>query len=1123
MKKRVFLKLPWNQKMSRLILLMKGSIFLVFVTVLQVSAKEVSSQDALTVNFNNVKLANALKDIERKSSYRFVFSSLVISKEMKVTFKAENIKVTDLLPKLLSKTNLVYNLMEDHLIVIKGAGPVIFASVKGRVVNTRGDVLSGVTIKHGNTVVLSDDQGNFSIDVPDGATLEISYIGYASQQIKVTGQTPLEIVMQQVENNLNEVVVVGYGRDTKKKLVTSVSTIKTDKIASLPYSNMADALAGRAPGVITLNSGGEPGSVARVSIRGGSGPDGGEPLYVIDNIVSSKYDFQNLQPQDIENISILKDGGATAVYGSRASNGIISVTTRLGKLGKVAIHFNTLYELSSPTVLPKRINGYDYALAQNQAARADGRTDMPYRESLLDTIRKQSDPYNWANTDWYDIALRKQTPQVKYGLDMSGGSEKTKYFVSLSYFDQGSNYKTDVASFKRYTARTNITQTFEKQGITAGINLYGTFTQNRFPSASAYAIWSHLQNSSPLKNPYNPDGTYAAGVDHPLVDIDARSGYFRDETRNINGNINIEWMVPWVDGLKATVLGYYKTEDRFRKGWNTRAPQYDNLGIEQGRSLPTLSQIADRYQNYTLQTRIDYQKTFGAHTLSLLALYEETEEKSEFTSANRVDYPSAAIDQLFAGSNQNIGNDGGAGEGGRRGYVGRIKYDYASKYIIEGSFREDGSDRFPKGHKYGFFPSLAAGWVVSEEKFFSKAKDWINQLKIRYTIATVGNDAVTDPAGNPVRFPYLLNSYSLNQNVYVIGGSPVSGFSEGILVDPYSLSWYKTQDYNTGVDFSLINNHIYGSFDYFYKRTTGYIIPPAARYTTPLGTSLPYVRSNTAFRRAGYELQLTYADQISKDFNFSVGGNVTLYNQLYERNDAEDSVSLKNPLARTTHQTDYWGRGYINDGYYQSVADIINNPRRVAANQLVPGDLMYMDVNGDGKLDGSDQIRMGNSSFPRVTYGVNIFVAYKNLSLEMLWQGTGNRSRYLSGTLQAYYAGAMVYDYQKDFWTPDNTDAAYPRQTLVSGANSNNNYTTSNFWLYNARYIRLKSIRIAFDVKKQFPGALSFLNSCILSLNGTNIFTFSKVKKYFDPETSDESNYGYPMQKVYSVGLNVGF
>lgn len=1080
------------------------------------------SQENVSVSFRKARIETVLKDIEQKSNFRFVYSSQILPGDLRITLKEKDIKVTDLLSRVLFGTGLGFSTDKNGLTIIGKLSinePIPPLVVKGKITDENGNPMSGVSITARNSRkgTVTDLSGNFSLDVEANEIVDVTYVGYSSQVIKINNSSlSINLSMQKAANDMGEVIVVGYGTTVKRNLTSAVSTIKTDRITTLPYSNMADALAGRAPGVITQTSGGEPGvAISRVAIRGGAGPDRGEPLYVIDNIVSSKYDFQNLQPQDIENVSILKDGSATAVYGSRAANGIILVTTRKGSKGKMSMNFNTLYELSKPIVLPKRINSYNYAKAINDAAIADGSTP-PYRETLLDTLLNHKDPVNWQDNDWYALALRNLTPQAKYSLDMTGGSERTNYFLSMAYFNQGSNYTTDVTNFKRYNVRTNVTQTFPNQGITVGLNTYGTFTKNMFPGASAFAIWSHLQNSSPWKLAYNPDGTYAAGVDHPLVDIDSRSGYSRNEVRNMNANLTATWEVPWVKGLKAGLVGYAKTEDHFSKGWDVRAPQYDNLGIEQVRSKPSLNVYSERSNSVTFQGRIDFNRKFGLHNVNALALYEETENKSEYINGSRVDYISTAVDQLFAGSSDNINNDGKAYENGRRGYVGRITYDYDSRYILEGSFRYDGSDNFPKEARWGFFPSVSAGWVITGEKFasFLKQKSILDFLKIRGSFATVGND-------NVGRFPYLSN-YSLNQNVYVVGGSLVNGFSEGPLVDPSAVTWYQTKDCNVGFDFATLKNKMSGSVDYFYKRTTNFLTSPSARYTQPLGTSLPVIRSNSAFRRAGWEFQLGYNNKVG-DLIYSISANTTLYNELWEVNANEDSVALQNPLTRSTHQTDYWGRSYINNGYYQSVADIINNPRRVSSNQLVPGDLQYEDVNGDGKIDGNDFVRTGHSAFPHLVYGFNLGLTYKAFSLDMLWQGTGTRSVYLGGTLQAPYAANIVYDYQSDYWTPNNTDARYPRQTNVVGANNNNNYTTSDFWLYNAKYLRLKSLRLAFDVKKQFPTTFKFLNSLIITANGTNLLTFSPVIEYFDPETSSESNYGYPTQKVFSFGLNIGF
>ncbi len=640
--------------------------------------------------------------------------------------------------------------------------PVI--TISGVVTDENNQPLSGatVTLTGTTTSTSTNEKGLFSIiaEIPSGSSVQITSVGFATQVLPIGNNTVFTIKMVTDATSLSDVVVIGYGVESRKKMVSSVSTVKTDKIVTLPFSNMADALAGRAAGVITQSSGGEPGTgFARIAIRGGSGPDGGEPLYVIDNIISSKYDFQNLLPQDVQDLSILKDGAATAVYGARASNGIVLVTTKKGQKGRVNINFSTLYELSSPIVLPKRINSYDYAVAQNSAAKADGRTTPPFSQGLLDTILNHKDPYTWPDNDWYGLALRKYTPQVKYALDLSGGNDKTNYFISLSAFNQGSNYKTDVSNFKRYNVRSSITQKFDRQGLTFGANLYGTFTNQRTPAAGSYGVWSHLQNSPPFKQAYNPDGTYAAGVDHPLVDIDPQSGYYKNDIHNLNGSVNLDWAIPWVKGLKASVLGYAKMEDGYTKTWTARAPQYDNLGILQGNPLPSLDETATRFNSYTVQARLDYSKSIGLHSVNVLALYEQSESKLNNLEGYRRDFMSPAVDQLFAGGSSGATNNGSAEEAGREGLVGRVKYDYAGKYILEGSFRYDGNDNFPKNARWGFFPSIAAGWVVSQEEFFRKHvnKNILSSLKIRYSVAKVGNDKVA-------RFPYLSN-YSLNQNV----------------------------------------------------------------------------------------------------------------------------------------------------------------------------------------------------------------------------------------------------------------------------------------------------------------------------------------------------------------------
>lgn len=1125
----------------KLLLIMKLTAAFILVASMSLSAAGFSQDAKITMHLKGVKMAKLLKLIERQTAYRFAYSNDILPADVNVSVSAVDQPVKTVLESVLDIHGINFRYLEASNIIVLSKKPEVNSLsgqtaldrvITGRVTNENGEPLEGVTVsaKGSNAATTTDASGAFSIEVDASVSILIfSYIDMERQEVNVNGKQVVSINMKRKENIAEEVVVVGYGTTSRKKLVSAVSTIKTDKVVGLPFTNMADALAGRAPGIITQTSGGEPGQgFARIAIRGGSGPDRDGPLYVIDNIIGSYSQFANLQPQDIESISVLKDAAATAVYGARGSNGIILVTTKKGKSGKTTVNFSALSEWGAPTVLPKRINSYNYALAVNRAAELDGLgPNYRYRPGRLDTIKNQLDPYQFGNTDWYDITLRKYTPQKRYGVDMSGGNDKTTYFVSLAYFNQGSNYTTNVTTFDRYNARASVTNNFDKAGIKVGANLDAFITKGRYPgpSADAGAIWSHLQNTPPLRPPYNQDGTYSDGSDHPLVDIDPRTGYVRNQSNNLNTNVFLDWSIPWVKGLKASFQGNYRFVDDFSKRWNTRAPQFSSIGVPQPLPTITLEQEANKYWTYTIQSKLEYTTSFGEHDLGVMALFEQAEEYSDNMSAFRTNFVSPSVDQLFAGGVDGLRNSGTGSEGGRQGVVGRLQYAYANKYLLEASFRYDGTDNFAP-NRWGFFPSLGLGWVVSSEKFFSgiKQKGILDYLKLRYSLGVVGDVTYKDPnnENRVTRFPYISN-YGLNSNVYVVGGSLVNGFSEGRLVDPLALSWYKTNDYNTGLDFTTLNNKLSGSVDYFYKRTAGYITNPAAGYTTPLGTALPPVKANSSFRRAGWEFQLAYSNTISKDIFYSIGANLTTYQELWERNDREDSVTLKNPFTRTTHETDFLTRGYVNNGFYGSVEDIIANPRRTSANQLAAGDLYYQDINGDGKLDGNDQVRIGNSAFPHTSYGVNLTFGFKSLSLDMLWQGTGNRSFYRDGTLQSRDATFIVFDYQRNFWTPENPNADFPRATLQSGLNSNNNYTTSDFWLVNARYLRLRSLRLAFDAKKQFPTQLNFLSSCTVSLNATNLLTFSPAKKYFDPETSSASNYGYPVQKVFSLGINVGF
>ena len=643
-----------------------------------------------------------------------------------------------------------------------------------------------------------------------------------------------------------------------------------------------------------------------------------------------------------------------------------------------------------------------------------------------------------------------------------------------------------------------------------------TYCLTSTPPYSDWDIFSNLVSRSPLDKAYNTDGTISSVWPNPLALIES-PGYTKQNTYFNNLNLSFTWQVPFIKGLKLTAVGDYVLNIYNSDQLTGSAPQYDDLGNEIIVQTPTKTLYNSTSKEWNMEYHADYVRSWGPHNLSVLLAYTLNAGDYTYFQAYRGNYLSSAVDELFAGDPETATNSGSSSEWGKIGSVGRIKYDYKSKYLVELSGRYDGSDLFAKGDRFGFFPAISLGWVMSEEKFFSviKEKGILNSLKLRASGGIIGNISGISS------FSYV-PKYNLNSSVYAIGGTLVNGYSNGGLVSN-DISWYTTKSVDLGFDFTTLNNHLSGKLDYFYSRTSGYVTSPAATYSATLGTSLPVVKSDAAYRRAGFDGEINYSNKIG-NVNCQIGFNVTHYNSLWE-NANESDVSKSNPYTRTQGTKEsYYGSMYQSNGLYQSIDDIYNNPRRLGATNLTIGDIWYEDTNGDGKIDGQDFRRLGKSSSPRFIYGIPINLEYKGLSLDMLVQGTGKRNLYMGWGVMSDN-GRVTYDYEKDYWTENNTDSRFPRLTGTS-LNSSNNSTSSTYWLMNAQYIRLKSLTLSYDLKRTILKNESWLNKFSIFFSGTNLLTISDVMDYFDPEaasTSSSSTFRYPVYKNYSFGINVGF
>ncbi|MDP4183664.1 MAG: TonB-dependent receptor [Bacteroidota bacterium] len=1107
---------------------MKIFICLMFVAVLNVNASSYAQNKKISLNLVNSSLTDVFNEIEKQSNFTIFYKLDDIDFRKVINVRAKNKLIDGILNEVLKDCNLTYTVNDNVIVVLSKAKLKTTTSllqknvstVKGKVTDLNNQPIQGVSvlIKGTSQGTVTDLDGNYSIlNVPDKARLVFSFIGMKTQEVLVSRREVINIELQDAIVGLNEVVAVGYGTTTKEKLVSSLSSVDTKGLSNAPYTSAVNGLAGRASGLFVQESGGQYGSLPTLSIRGA-----GEPAIVIDGILSSKDVFAMLPPSDIEDVSVLKDASAAAVYGFNSANGVILVTTKRAGKGVMKIELNSDFSFQTNPLRPKFMTSYEKALFDNQAAFNDGISQIVSDETL-NILKNNLDPVKYPNNVPYDQMVKKIAAQQRQTLTISGSKDNTDTYVSFDYFNQDAIYKLGNNGLDRYSLRYNTSHKFEKIGLTASAGVNLSRQKSNYPPADQWLLWItalRAPSGTPL---FNPAGNYY-GERNPLAITDPAAGYSKYETNRGIADLTLKWDVPWIKGLSFKAVGSYEMDQWFNKLWSTSfrsaAPIYswDNTPSDMG--LPSLNENMSRYNKYTLEGHVNYLRTFAqSHTLELTGVVIRSEDRNDYFSATRRDFISPAVDQLFAGNPDSQLADGNASESGRLGYVGRVKYDYKSKYILEGSCRYDGNDNFPKDKRYGFFPSVSFGWNMANEELF---KPWFDKislsgLKLRASWGNLGSDAGVS------RFGYISN-YNLANSDYYIDGKWMGSFYEGPLVSQ-DLSWYKVESKNLGFDFAFLKNKFSGTFDWFYTRTTGFIGSPQETYTTPLGKDLPQINTNSAFRRGGFEASMLYHVDID-GVKINIGGNISYYDQLWESKYDESIVDLKNPYTRITHQTDYYTNGLQNLGYFQSVEDIINSPLPLGSTQTMCGDLKYQDLNGDGKIDSNDNKRIGKSNFPHITYGGNLNISYKGITLDVLIQGTGNRQMYMPSTgMWDDGTNAIPYTIMQNYWRPDNTNALFPRQsTSLSSVNGSNNTQTSSFWLKDAWYVRLKSLSLSYDLKHMLLKNAGFINNCSVILSGTNLFTVSPVTKYFmDPEISDFGSAAYPVPRTFNIGLRFAF
>lgn len=1122
MKKNACMDGLWKPDQKTLLIMKISAIFLLLA--LQVSATNYGQNINLVEK--NISITEVFKKIETQSKYRFYYSNDVLPDEKILSLRVVNGSLSEVMNKVVEGTPLSWRLINKTKVVVSESGTnsisaALAKPITGTILNDKGEAVAGasITVKGSTAGTTSQENGTFTLNANTGDMLVITAIGYVSQEVRVGDDSIIVVLVRQV-GQMDEVVVVGYGTTTRKKTTSSVATVDVSKVAAIPAQSISDGLGGRVNGVIVTASTGAPGAKSQISIRGG-----GTPLFVIDGVIRSQNDYENINPNDIADMSFMKDAAATAVYGSTGANGAIIINTKKGAIGKPMISYSFNQIWSQPALFPTKMGSYDKLKALNNVYIAEGLT-QPTPDSILQYYRDQTKPFVYPNTNWQTLALKPWAPEKRHDFSLTTGTKLLTVYTSMSYYDQGTILRTDNNYNRRLTYRMNTTSNFEDLHLKVTTGLDGFIETNSVPNSATasgfYQLFSHIQDKAPTALAYNNYGLPSANTtDNPAVELSPMSGYSRGLSRVNNALLNLDYAAPFLKGLHFKFNGNYNYWSSRNKGWNVTAPSYANDSkVAIPGNPPSLSETRGEGSEMNLQWFVTFNRNFGDHGIDFTGVYEQNQSKTSSVSAARQRYQ-IIFDQFVAGPTIDQLANGGEAESARAGYIGRLSYNYQNKYFIDFSGRYDGNDFYPTNNRWGFFPSVSASYILSDEKFMQglKDRDIFNLLKLRASYGTVG-------IGNADfgRFAYI-PGYNINANAWVVNGQLVQGTSEPGTLPSTNFTWYSVKSRNIGIDFASLANRLTGSWDYFFMRTTGYTGSDQSKYTATLGVSLPPVNIATkSFRREGSEFALNWNDRIGREFTYKIGTTFTYFNSLWE-NANEDSATLKNPYTRSSGVSGaFYGTGYVNNGFYTSNQQLLDEPRRISSTNVVGGDLKYFDANGDGKIDGSDFRRIGSATFPRINYGFSIDLGYKGAFLSTTFMGSGKRDRYLGDVVQGGSSQTrMVYEFQKDYWTPDNQNALYPRAVSAPGVNGSNNFVTSDFWLLRSGYLRLKFLQAGYDLKYSIMKNITAFKQFKIFVSGTNLWTSARSMKYFiDPE-SDANNYGYPIQRTLSLGVNVGF
>ena len=1109
-----------------------------------VSPRALSQFVNLELVHSKTTVGTIIQSISQQTGYEFSYDVSILNKEISdVSVNVKNERIENVLDQVFNGTGISYRIVNnriflkdngyinDNQLITKWWGRVNQQSKKitGTVVDATGMPVIGanVMVKGTTNGTITDMDGKFSLEVEDGAVLQVSYIGFANQEIKVGNQTSLSIAMKEDAEALDELVVVGYGVQKKANLTGSVSTVKYgQELENRPITDPSQALSGKTTGVWVSQNSGAPGSDgATIRVRGYGTLNNTEPLVLIDGVEGR---MAELAPNDIESITVLKDAASAAIYGSRAANGVVLIETKKGSGDKVTINYNGYFGVQQ---LGRRYNlisnSAEYMELWNTAFTNSG-SDPLFPSDVIEAFRNGNDPYRYPSTNYFDEVFRNAFT-TQHNLSATVGGKKSHSYISLGYLNNNGIIKN--TDSERYSLTVN-TEAKVTDWLKMGARARMMRKTTNQPYDGISRVIYMMANGHPFSTPYLQDGKTFGGTQalymsgdkagQPIVDT---RNPFPDLYNGLNQSINTfmkgnaYMTIDFMKGLSLTAQYSAQYNNNNQDKYNQLLYCYTDLeGSNKSKPLdfPSTLYVYRKVEDELYSTffaNLNFNRSFGKHDISALLGFQQEALTKRLTSAQKTDPAKDDLHQVDSGS-KNPTATGNKFQWRMLSYFGRVNYAFDGKYLAEFNLRADASSRFAKGNRWGYFPSVSAGWRLSEEEFIRNLGIFDN-LKLRASWGKLGNQNIGS-SSNSDYFPYLTvltqdYSNSYNYNNTLAPGAAVTG-----LVDQ-DITWETTTSTDIGVDMGFLKNRLSVEADYFMKKTTDIIV----QLPIPLimgGLTAPFENVGE-MKNNGFELNVNWQDNISKDFSYNIGANFT-----YVDNEVTKFRGGKSPdqlyLIREgySYKTLY---GFIQEGVYQSDEEA---KQHMHSNGYIPeaGDLKYKDVNGDGRLDYQDKQEIGNT-IPKFTYGINAGLTWKNFDLNLQFAGIAGVHGYFQNawTEPLGISGGTITERWRDAWTPENPSDELPKIKV----NDTWNRQQSSFWACNMSWFKLKNIQLGYTLPKTLSQKM-FLQKCYVYVNATDLFTLVSDKyEGFDPERDTFADgYGhYPIPRVFTFGLNLTF